>query len=939
MLNYKINDFLKIVAENLRTRFKNDLSRVIVVFPNKRANLFFNEYLISSTEEVIWAPRYFSISDFFGMLSKRTVADPIDTVCRLYQHYIARTGSTDSLDFFYGWGEQLLADFDDADKNMAPIDKLFRDIKDYADLDSAEYLSSDQLAMLRSFSESFRHDKLTKIQSSFKELWSNAFDIYQDLNNDLKSDNLAYEGALYREVVESLEHGSTDWLNDFDCVAFVGFNAIDKVEENLFTFLQQKGKALFYWDYDVWYSDSDAAKFEAGLFIRHNLSKFPNAINSDEEQFNNLTADRQHRSIEFVSAATDVSQVHCISEWLEQQSVDSDGNVGTRVNYDSSHAHRTAIVLCNENLLLPTLQALPDSVEFVNVTKGYPFSHTYVYNSVVTRLQELYNEVAATSKEQQDNSGIHNLEILSKLQDYVKEQAHNQQVDSSDDSWESVLYSESYFLAYTIVNRFVSLIENGRLVVSFSTLERLIKQVMRSHSIPFHGEPIKGLQVMGVLETRCLDFDNVLMLSVNEGTLPQKSADSSFIPYLIRKMYGLTTADRRVAVFAYYFYRLIQRTKHLRLVYNNSTEGLSKGEMSRFMRALQIEASDFLNISYSTLQSIPIQKPCASECIEKINLGENPLFTKLSPSALKTYMKCPRQFYYHYVKKLRTPQVKDAIINANDFGTIFHEAAEYVYKHEINVDGYVTYDSLNKFMENKDDFSIKLERIILSTFAAHPEIPASTITKQAIKKYLIKLLTYEKLQFSKSSIEKFNVMGAEAETSINLTIPFNDRTEQFCLYGTIDRVDEVIDSAGNKSYRIIDYKTGKKKEKANYSIDSFFKQSSDYPDNALQILVYSLIWSTPGMSRPQDSKVAYGIPVQPMLYYIPSLFAPHFTPNIVIDKSKVDDFQLIKEEFKNKLIELISEIIHPQNKFPQTAINNNCKYCDYRQICDKKDNE
>ena len=228
-----INDFLKVVAENLRSRFNNDLSKVIVVFPNKRANLFFNEYLIASDEDVIWAPRYFSISDFFGMLSKRSLVDPIDAVCRLYSHYIAHTGSNESLDFFYGWGEQLLADFDDADKNMAPIDKLFRDVKDYVDLESPDFLSSDQLTMLKRFSESFRSDKLTTVQANFKNLWSKAYDIYQDLNNDLKSDNLAYEGALYREVVENLEQGSDEWLNDFECVAFVGFNAIDKVEDCL----------------------------------------------------------------------------------------------------------------------------------------------------------------------------------------------------------------------------------------------------------------------------------------------------------------------------------------------------------------------------------------------------------------------------------------------------------------------------------------------------------------------------------------------------------------------------------------------------------------------------------------------------------------------------------------------------------------------------------
>lgn len=932
-----INDFLKVVAENLRSRFNNDLSKVIVVFPNKRANLFFNEYLIASDEDVIWAPRYFSISDFFGMLSKRSLVDPIDAVCRLYSHYIAHTGSNESLDFFYGWGEQLLADFDDADKNMAPIDKLFRDVKDYVDLESSDFLSSDQLTMLKRFSESFRSDKLTTVQANFKNLWSKAYDIYQDLNNDLKSDNLAYEGALYREVVENLEQGSDEWLNDFECVAFVGFNAIDKVEEKLFTFLMQKKKALFYWDYDTWYIDNKSS--EAGLFLRENLLKFPNAINKDAEEFNNLMLNRENRSIEFVSSATDVAQAHCVAEWLEKKAVDSNGHVGDRINYNPQHAHRTAIVLCNENLLLPTLQALPDCVESVNVTKGYPFAHTHIYASVVKQLQELYNEVSASGNEHKESTGKYNLEVLNRLQEYVKVQAHNLQDDSAENGLDSVLYSESYFLAYTIVNRFVSLIESGRLIVSFATLERLMKQVMRTQSIPFHGEPIKGLQVMGVLETRCLDFDNVLMLSVNEGILPQKSADSSFIPYLIRKIYGLTTADRRVAVYAYYFYRLIQRVKHLRLVYNNSTDGLSKGEISRFMRALQIEASKNMHINYATLQSVPLQKPSTFVLNEKQQTKDTPLFSELSPSALKTYMKCPRQFYYHYIKKLRTPQIMDPIINANDFGTIFHNVAENIYGKKVLGQGrdYITYDCLKKFTQG-DNFSLTLDSQIIQAFKSHPEIASSTIIKQAIKKYLTKLLMHDKQYLEKSNavVEKFKVIGAEIQVSLLLDIPFRDSSVSFKIYGNIDRVDEVIDSSGNVRYRIIDYKTGKKKEKSNYSLDSFFTQSSDYPDNALQIFAYSLIWCTPGMqTNPTIPQISFGVPVQPMLYYIPSLSAPNFTPNIVVEKNEVYDFNMIADDFKKKLIELISEIIDPNNDFAQTSISDNCKYCDYKQLCGK----
>ena len=566
--------FLQHVAQDLRAHFA-DLSRVVVVFPNRRAGLFLNDYLVEDAPDdtPLWAPRYVTISELFRELSDVTLNDAVDSVCRLYAHYVdllrsAGDAAADelSLDTFYGWADRILADFDDVDKNMADASQLFRNLEELKELDDMGFLDDEQKKLIGSFFSNFDPDHKSELRERFRRLWNALLPLYRRLNEELLAEGKAYEGALYRRVVNALAEEHCALPADVDCYAVVGFNVLDKAEQHLFEIMKKAGKARFYWDYDSYYADPYKSRgFEAGLFIEENLRNFPNALPA--ECFDNF---RNIEQIEMVSATSEAAQAQSVSGWLEHH-----------LPPDETAHRRTAVVLCNENLLQPVLRVFPERVHQVNVTKGFPLGHAEANTLVEQGFADL----------ERRGISLPAVEVLDRLSARVNERAKEVcgRPDFDTSRFEDVLQSEAFYLMATLLNRLRIIAAAGRLEVGVSTLRRVVRQIVRQTTVPFHGEPAVGLQVLGVLETRCLDFDDVLLLSVNEGTLPQTPNDNSFIPYMLRKAFGLTTPERRTAVYAYYFYRLVQRARRLRMTFNSSAEGLSSGEMSRFMTQLRVD--------------------------------------------------------------------------------------------------------------------------------------------------------------------------------------------------------------------------------------------------------------------------------------------------------------------------------------------------------------
>ena len=597
-----MESFLKLVATDLYNRTQGDLAHTAVVFPNKRAGLFFNEHLAEQSDAPIWSPAYVSISELFRSLSTWEVGDSVKLVCELYKVFLHETQSKETLDDFYFWGEMLISDFDDADKNMVDTDNLFTNLQDLKNImDDYTFLNDEQEEAIQQFFQNFSIERRTVLKERFISMWDALGNIYKGFREVLSSQGVAYEGMLYRHVIEHLDVEALP----YERYVFIGFNVLNKVEQTLFKKLQEAGKAIFYWDYDEFYMNShphgnpdELHPHEAGEFIRRNLRDFPSPLPA--ELFNTLVRPKE---IRYIAAPTENAQARYLPTWIRENL--------------TRQEKETAVVLCNEALLQPVLHSLPDEVKHVNITMGFPLSQTpvysfltsllelhthgynrhsgrYTYLAVVTLLKHPYTRQLSSNSEllekeltkhnrfyplpselQKDEfltqlfaplSGS-NLSLCLRISEILQQIASIYQNKTGED-----LYRESLFKAYTTISRFRTLIEEGELTVQPETLRRLLVKVLSATNIPFHGEPAIGMQVMGVLETRNLDFRHLVMLSVNEGQLPKLGGDSSFIPYNLRKAFGMTTIEHKIAVYAYYFYRLLQRAEKVTLLYNTSSD-------------------------------------------------------------------------------------------------------------------------------------------------------------------------------------------------------------------------------------------------------------------------------------------------------------------------------------------------------------------------------
>ena len=562
-----MQSFLQLVAHDLYAKIGNDLSRTALIFPNKRANLFFNEYLAGESDQPIWSPAAMSISDLFQKLSVQKSGDPIRLVCELYKVFKEETQSQETLDDFYFWGELLISDFDDVDKNMVDADKLFSNLQDLKNLmDDYEFLDKEQEEAIQQFFQNFSIERRTALKEKFISLWDKLGTIYHRYRENLTELGIAYEGMLYRNVIEQL---NTDQLK-YDKYIFVGFNVLNKVENEFFRKLKDAGKALFYWDYDIFYTQQ-IRKHEAVEFLKRNLGEFPNEL--PESFFDTF---KEPKKIRYISASTENAQARFLPEWIKMIT-DNHSQIAEEKEKEN------AVVLCNEALLLPVLHSIPQEVKNVNITMGFPLAQTPVY-SFINAAMELqtngyrsdtgrftYEAVSAILKHpytQQISSHAGPLEReltktnrfyplpselkqddflatlftprngIKELCDYlielIKDISTIYRKEGEYNDIFNQLYRESLFQSHTKINRLYSLIESGELSIRTDTLKRLITKVLTASNIPFHGEPAIGMQVMGVLETRNLDFRNLIILSLNEGQLPKSGGECSFIPYNLR---------------------------------------------------------------------------------------------------------------------------------------------------------------------------------------------------------------------------------------------------------------------------------------------------------------------------------------------------------------------------------------------------------------------
>lgn len=954
--------FLKQVAHDLYNKTEGNFTKVAIVFPNKRASLFFNEYLAQESDRPIWSPTYVSISELFRQSSDLSIADPIKLVCDLYKVFQKATGSKETLDDFYFWGEMLIADFDDADKNMADTHALFSNLKDLNELmDNYDFLEEGQKEALSQFFHNFSINQVTELKQRFISMWNVLGDIYAEYKALLESQSIAYEGMLYRQVIEQLDVEALP----YNKYIFVGFNVLNKVEHTLFKKLNEAGKAMFYWDYDTFYLNK--TPHEAGEFIRRNLRDFPSELPASF--FDNLN---QPKEVTFIESPTENGQVRYLPQWIRENL--------------TSQEKETAVVLCNEALLQPVLHALPDNVKHINITMGFPLSQTpaysfvnalmelhtsgynpnngrYLFAEVISVLKHPYTRQLSPEAEKleqtltrdnrfyplpselkQDNvlellftPRRNNLDLCSMLSEALKEVAviYQQQAASHSDAFDQ-LYRESLFKTYTLVNRFHTLIESKELNVQAGTFQRLLTRVMSSSSIPFHGEPAIGMQVMGVLETRNLDFRHLIMLSVNEGQLPKAGGDSSFIPYNLRKAFGMTTIDHKIAVYAYYFYRLMQRAEKVALVYNTATDGINRGELSRFMLQFLIEwgypvLRKQLEAAQSPQDSTPIIIEKTPDIMERMksvfDIRNNPK-ALISPSALNCYLDCPLKFYYKYVALLSAPDEVTADIDSAKFGSIFHYAAEHIYKDLTAHGKLISKENLETLLKDEVRLQTYVDNGFKELFFNLPpnEQPEyngiQLINSAVIVKYIQQLLRND-LRYA-----PFTFIGSEQRIFENIEICTSTGDIQSRIGGIIDR----IDSKG-ESLRIVDYKTGGDADTP-ANVQSLFIPDKKRSNYVFQTFLYASIVCKK-LREKNDSRL-----VAPALLYIHRAASEKYSPVIQMGeprkpKEPVDNFAQYEGDFRENLKTLLEDIFNPDISFTQTEIEDKCAYCDFRALCKK----
>lgn len=957
-----MESFLKLVAADLYKHTEGNLAHTAVVFPNKRAGLFFNEYLAQESDSPIWSPAYVSISELFRSLSPWEVGDPVKLVCELYKIFRRETQSTETLDDFYFWGEMLISDFDDADKNRVDTDKLFSNLQDLRNImDDYTFIDDEQEEAIRQFFQNFSIERRTALKERFISLWNVLGNIYKGFRESLASQNIAYEGMMYRHVIEHLD---VDKL-PYEKYVFVGFNVLNKVEHTLFTQLKDAGKAVFYWDYDEFYmkENRQAVTHEAGEFIRRNLRDFPSPLSG--ELFKNLSKPKE---VHYIASSTENAQARYLPQWIR--------------NNLTTPEKETAVVLCNEALLQPVLHSLPAEVKHVNITMGFPLSQTpvysfliallelhthgfnfksgrYTFQSVVTLLKHPYTrqltgQAELLEKELTRNNRFYplpgelgkdefltqlftplsgNLNLCIRLSETLQQVAGIYQANTSgteDTDAFNQLYRESLFKAYTTINRFRTLIEEDELTVQSETFRRLLVKVLSATNIPFHGEPAIGMQVMGVLETRNLDFRHLVLLSVNEGQLPKSGGDSSFIPYNLRKAFGMTTIEHKIAVYAYYFYRLLQRAERITLMYNTSSDGLNRGEWSRFMLQFLIEwphpiTRQFLEAGQSPqgTSSITVEKtPDVMRRMQSLfDVRANPK-AKFSPSALNYYLDCPLKFYYRYVAGLSAPDEVSAEIDSATFGSIFHYAAEHIYKDLTTHGKVINKEALETLLRNE----VKLQDYVDTAFKKlffnvpqneKPEYNGIQLINSAVIARYLKQLLQNDLRYA-----PFTFIASEMEVDEPIDIQTPKGVIKSRIGGIIDRMD-----SKDGTLRIVDYKTGGDADTPPH-VESLFIPDKKRSNYVFQTFLYAAI-----MCRKQPT-----MKIAPALLYIHRAATETYSPVIQMGESRkpkeaVEDFSKYEKEYRERLQGLLEEIFNPEKSFTQTEIIEKCTYCDFKALC------
>lgn len=941
-------DFLQSVAEYYFQKYNGDLSSVRFVFPSHRAGVFFTNQVRSMMDSrPMWGLKIVTINELWAQNTDLRQADNITLLFELYEVYsrvFSDAGQTvKSFDDFMPWGKMFLGDFDDIDKYLVEARQLFINLKEFHDLrDDYGHLSDAQRRAIEEFWGTFSLDRISEHQQTFLGTWQNMLSFYNEFRNSLRAKHLGYAGMISRDVAQAIAAGKADIAcAPGERFAFVGFNAITEAERLLMSYLRKSDRADFFWDYADFMLRGNGFETDhgPGRFIRRNIEAFP-APDGFEQP---------------MAAGLPPITVTELSYSSEQPALTADF-----LTHNYNAAERTAVVLTDESLLLPVLYCLPDNVDKVNVTMGYPLKHSQAYGLLdclfalqrqctdnsfyykavlailkhpsVARIASAQAETVAQkiNRERLLSVARHELqtcELLALIFQKVNEtndihhyltEIYQYIFKHTPPADETALQREFVFSMLKALNRFGDLMASSSLPdFDILTWFKLFRSVAEQQSVDFVGEPVQGLQVMGILETRALDFDNIAILNMNEGVFPKTSAANSFIPYVLRKGFGLPTIEFQDSIFSYYFFRLISRARNVELMYTASDESNC---MSRFIFQLIYEYGAQVrrrvavrSVSSPKIGDMSVQK--TEHIMSLLDKFKEPGKAVLSPSSLSMYIDCPMHFYFSKVLNINESDELEEDADARLFGNIFHNVMEHMLKPHCGTA--ITAEMLDAW--SKSDNSL-IDSLLYAAFMDEMKIDKTQIKSRnllifdIIKQYVRKLLQNEK------KTAPFTFIDAEK----NVSYVFKCSAGSVNFKGIIDRLHS--DSHG---IHVADYKTGSGPNKTSHSVfpsvDSLFEPKLHHELKPIfQTLIYCMILTE--TERPQQ-------PLLPNIIWMTKLFKPDYSSKVTDTEGNQITYADVESDFKNRLAQLVEEIFDPEVPFRRTGHSKNCDYCVFANIC------
>lgn len=864
---------LHAIAQTFVTQVGSDLPRYTFVFPNHRAGLFFRKYLSQYVDKPMFAPHVMSINECFSELSDLQVADQLTLLLRLYSEYQRLKPNAETLDQFIYWGKMMLADFSEIDNHLVPhVEALFASIHDlHAIEERFQYLTDNQRKALarfwKEFQDSDKHHPNVEMHKRFLHTWDLLHPLYSALRENLLCDGLAYEGMLHREVLERWQSIPQESFREQ--YVFLGFNALTASERELMLRLQEMGKADFYFDYDSPYLRDPQNK--ASLFMEENLRLFHSRFPISNTQY--PIANNEVCDITLVSVPSTVGEVHEVNRILSEI-----------IPTDSHDLTRTAVVLPDEQLLIPLLNVFPKSVSKINVTMGYPLRATSLYMPVAYPEQYLI-----PMPDTADAFIVQMREYLLSLR--------------NDDNAEGV-----YQLIKVLDRLQTALVAYPYIAFTVADVQQLLKMLTLETTIPYVGEPLDGLQVMGVLETRALDFDNVIITGFNDDLYPGRTSNNSYVPYTLRCGFDLPTPDRQNAIFAYNFYRMLSYAKRVWFITNSTADEQHSGEVSRYFYQLKWQYGvDVKQVVAVNQLVMPSNKEC-EPILKDARVGE---LSRLSASALGTYLRCPKLFYYKYIERIQEPEIDESVsVSEATLGNVLHAIMYVIYTPYLGQT--ITSSILENLLRQINDDAY------WESLSPLQDLKGDKLAEKVVRSYVNNILNYDYTR------TPFQLLAAEQP--IRVVLPNN-----MTINATLDRID-------NKAglVRVVDYKTGRADLEYNSMADVFgvvpLAEGETYAlrkkGNAyvLQTMLYCWILS--------DTYAQ----ISPTIYPARRLSDVSITTSV--HTSSNDDPLLfddgLKQEFMSELNTLVDEIRNLEIPFLPTTDTHICENCPFVQLCGKK---